>query len=80
MQSNDQYRANAERIEAEYACYNAPQVAATLLEQLAVTRQPVLRDTQLTSKPVLQRKPFQERSARGRSMRQRLPAALDTLY
>ncbi|MBC8163693.1 MAG: glycosyl transferase [Roseiflexaceae bacterium] len=37
------YRYNARRIQADYAQHNAPQGAAALLEQLAATKQPVLR-------------------------------------
>jgi UDP:flavonoid glycosyltransferase YjiC (YdhE family) len=38
------YRQNAERIQADYARHNAPEEAAALLEQLAATGQPVLRE------------------------------------
>lgn len=38
------YRANAQRIQRDYAQHNAPQEAAALLERLAATKQPVLRD------------------------------------
>ena len=38
------YRQHAQRIQADYAGYNAPEAAATLLERLAATQRPVLRD------------------------------------
>jgi UDP:flavonoid glycosyltransferase YjiC (YdhE family) len=44
MLENHSYRHNAERIRADYARHNAPAEAAALLEQLAATRQPILRD------------------------------------
>jgi UDP:flavonoid glycosyltransferase YjiC (YdhE family) len=39
--SSPQYRQNAERLKADIACYDSAQIAATLLEQLAATKQPV---------------------------------------
>jgi UDP:flavonoid glycosyltransferase YjiC (YdhE family) len=42
--ANPRYRRNAQRIQADYARYNAPEEAAVLLERLAATRQPVLRE------------------------------------
>jgi MGT family glycosyltransferase len=41
-----QYRRHAQRIQTDYARHNAPEEAATLLEQLATTRRPVPRTTQ----------------------------------
>jgi UDP:flavonoid glycosyltransferase YjiC (YdhE family) len=38
------YRQRAQALQAEIARYDAPARAASLLEQLAATRQPVLRD------------------------------------
>jgi UDP:flavonoid glycosyltransferase YjiC (YdhE family) len=52
--TNPRYRQNAQRIQADYALHNAPEEAAALLERLAATRQPVLRETtpaQLASRP-----------------------------
>ncbi len=43
--SSPHYRINAERLKAEIARYDAPTLAATLLEQLAATKQPVLSKT-----------------------------------
>jgi UDP:flavonoid glycosyltransferase YjiC (YdhE family) len=40
---NHSYRRNAERIRAEYRSHDAPAEAVALLEQLALTRRPVLR-------------------------------------
>jgi UDP:flavonoid glycosyltransferase YjiC (YdhE family) len=42
--TNPRYRQNAQRIQADYARHNAAEEAATLLERLAATGQPVLRD------------------------------------
>jgi UDP:flavonoid glycosyltransferase YjiC (YdhE family) len=42
--TNPRYRQNAQRIQADYARHNAPEAAAVLLEQLAATGQPVLRE------------------------------------
>jgi UDP:flavonoid glycosyltransferase YjiC (YdhE family) len=39
--SSPHYRQNAERLKADIASYDAPTLAATRLEQLAVTKQPV---------------------------------------
>jgi UDP:flavonoid glycosyltransferase YjiC (YdhE family) len=41
---NARYRENARRIQADYARHNAPQAAAELLERLAATGRPVLRE------------------------------------
>jgi UDP:flavonoid glycosyltransferase YjiC (YdhE family) len=41
--NNPRYRQNAQRIQADYARHDAPIEAAALLEQLAATKQPVLR-------------------------------------
>jgi UDP:flavonoid glycosyltransferase YjiC (YdhE family) len=41
---NPRYRRNAQRIQADYARHNASEEAATLLERLAATGQPVLRE------------------------------------
>jgi UDP:flavonoid glycosyltransferase YjiC (YdhE family) len=49
--SNPRYLRNAERLQADYARHNAPEEAATLLERLAATRQPVLRAHALTTHP-----------------------------
>jgi UDP:flavonoid glycosyltransferase YjiC (YdhE family) len=43
--SSPQYRQNAERLKADIADYDAPKIAATLLEQLAATKQPVFRSS-----------------------------------
>lgn len=45
------FRANAARIAADYAQHTAPQAAAALLERLATTRQPVLRDAAHSAPP-----------------------------
>lgn len=42
LRSNPRYRQHARRIQADYARHNAPEEAATLLEQLAATGRPVL--------------------------------------
>lgn len=39
--SSPQYRQNAERLKADIAGYDSAKIAATLLEQLAATKQPV---------------------------------------
>ncbi len=39
--SSPHYRQNAERLKADIASYDAPTLAATRLEQLALTKQPV---------------------------------------
>ncbi|HEY9668950.1 MAG TPA: nucleotide disphospho-sugar-binding domain-containing protein [Coleofasciculaceae cyanobacterium] len=44
--SSPQYRQNAERMKADICHYDAPTISATLLEQLAATKQPVLRINQ----------------------------------
>jgi MGT family glycosyltransferase len=46
------YRHNARRIQADYAQHNAPQEAADLLERLAATRQPVLREALVRLAPL----------------------------
>ncbi len=43
--TNQRYRQNARRIQADYARHNAPEEAAALLERLVATGQPVLRET-----------------------------------
>lgn len=43
VRRNAQYSFNAERIRADYAQHNAPHEAALLLEQLAASKQPMLR-------------------------------------
>lgn len=45
---NPRYRQNAQRIQADYAQHNAPAEATVLLERLAATKQPVLRETAAT--------------------------------
>jgi UDP:flavonoid glycosyltransferase YjiC (YdhE family) len=52
------YRQNARRIQADYARYNAPQVAAALLERLAATGRPVLR-----GEPLIDARPLHVRMA-----------------
>lgn len=44
--TSSQYRQKAKLLQAEIACYDAPTLAATLLEQLVATQQPVLRTQQ----------------------------------
>jgi UDP:flavonoid glycosyltransferase YjiC (YdhE family) len=43
--TNPRYRQNAQRIQADYAHHNASEEAAALLERLAATGRPVLRET-----------------------------------
>jgi UDP:flavonoid glycosyltransferase YjiC (YdhE family) len=47
---NPRYRQNAQRIQADYARHNAPEEAAALLERLAATGQPVLRESAPTQR------------------------------
>jgi hypothetical protein len=42
--ANPRFRQNAQRIQADYARHNAPEEAAALLERLAATGRPVLRE------------------------------------
>jgi UDP:flavonoid glycosyltransferase YjiC (YdhE family) len=51
------YRQHAQRIQADYTRHNAPQAAAALLERLAATRRPVLRDAQPAPVPSTEREP-----------------------
>ncbi|MBC8075436.1 MAG: glycosyl transferase, partial [Chloroflexales bacterium] len=58
--ASPKYRQQAQRIQADYARHDAPQASAALLERLAATRRPVLRDAQPALAPSTEREPARE--------------------